>query len=148
MTHEERMALAIRFNKERAANRASGQIATRKMIKADELSPEEMGQLVDIYPEWKPGVTVAVGELLGHNDALYEVIQAHTTQADWAPDIVPALFKSFAPVGVIPEWKQPTGAHDAYQTGDKVTFQGGTYESLINANTWSPATYPAGWKAV
>lgn len=43
------------------------------------------------------------------------------------------------------EWVAPTGAHDAYNTGDRVTFEGSVYESLIDANTWSPSAYPAGW---
>jgi hypothetical protein len=47
-----------------------------------------------------------------------------------------------------PEWVQPTGAHDAYQTGDRVTFEGQVYESLIDANVWSPAVYPAGWQLI
>lgn len=47
-----------------------------------------------------------------------------------------------------PEWTQPLGAHDAYQTGDRVTFNGEVYESLINANVWSPAAYPAGWQKI
>ena len=45
-----------------------------------------------------------------------------------------------------PTWIQPTGAHDSYNEGDKVTFNGAAYQSLINANTWSPADYPAGWQ--
>lgn len=44
-------------------------------------------------------------------------------------------------------WVRPTGAHDAYQTGDRVTPEGQVYESLIDANTWSPTEYPAGWAA-
>lgn len=47
-----------------------------------------------------------------------------------------------------PEWTQPLGAHDAYKIGDRVTFNGKVYESVINANVWSPAVYPAGWKEV
>lgn len=47
-----------------------------------------------------------------------------------------------------PEWVQPTGAHDAYNTGDKVTFEGKHYVSLIDANVWSRAAYPTGWEAV
>lgn len=47
-----------------------------------------------------------------------------------------------------PEWVQPTGAHDAYQMGDRVTFEGASYESTIDANTWSPSVYPAGWTAL
>ena len=47
-----------------------------------------------------------------------------------------------------PEWKQPTGAHDAYQIGDIVSFNGQNYESVINANVWSPTAYPQGWKTI
>ena len=47
-----------------------------------------------------------------------------------------------------PEWVQPTGAHDAYNTGDKVTFNGRHYTSKIDGNTWSPEAYPDGWEAV
>lgn len=43
-------------------------------------------------------------------------------------------------------WVQPTGAHDAYVKGAKVTFEDSVYESLIDANTYSPTAYPAGWK--
>ena len=46
-----------------------------------------------------------------------------------------------------PEWHQPQGAQDAYMTGDKVTFEGKHYVSLIDNNTWSPAAYPQGWEA-
>lgn len=45
-----------------------------------------------------------------------------------------------------PEWVQPSGAHDAYKVGDKVTFAGSRYVSLINGNVWSPAARPAGWR--
>ena len=46
------------------------------------------------------------------------------------------------------EWVQPTGAHDAYQKGDKVLYNGTVYESLIDGNVWAPDVYPAGWNAV
>lgn len=45
-----------------------------------------------------------------------------------------------------PEWAQPTGAHDSYQTGDKVTYNGQRYVSLIDGNVWSPEAYPDGWE--
>ncbi len=47
-----------------------------------------------------------------------------------------------------PEWVQPTGAHDAYNTGDKVTYNGKHYTSLLDGNVWSPDAYPAGWQLV
>jgi hypothetical protein len=48
----------------------------------------------------------------------------------------------------VPEWVAPTGSHDAYMIADKVTFEGAVYESVIDANTWSPIDYPAGWELV
>ena len=47
-----------------------------------------------------------------------------------------------------PEWVQPTGAHDAYNTGDKVTYNGKHYQSTMDGNVWSPDSYPQGWKEV
>ena len=148
MTHEERLQKAILFNQERVSNRKAGQIATRNMIKSNELSDEEMAVLVGIYPRWEVGVDYKIGDLVAFHGALYEVIQAHTSQADWKPDTAESLFKSHAPAGVIPEWEQPTGEHDAYNTGDRVTFEGKVYESTIDANTWSPTDYPQGWKEI
>ena len=47
-----------------------------------------------------------------------------------------------------PEWKQPTGGHDAYKVGDRVSYKGKVYESTINGNVWAPDAYPQGWKVV
>ena len=52
------------------------------------------------------------------------------------------------PIPDAPEYKQPTGAHDAYQAGDRVTFHGRVYEAVINAVVWSPLAYPQAWKEV
>ena len=52
------------------------------------------------------------------------------------------------PIPDAPEYRQPTGAHDAYQAGDRVTFQGRVYEAVINAVVWSPLAYPQAWKEV
>ena len=53
-----------------------------------------------------------------------------------------------APIPDAPAYVQPTGAHDAYQAGDRVTFQGRVYEAVINAIVWSPLAYPQAWKEV
>ena len=45
-----------------------------------------------------------------------------------------------------PEFVQPTGAHDAYHVGDKVTFNGEHYVCKLASCDWSPAVYPDGWK--
>ena len=148
MTHEERLAKAIELNKAIVAGRKVGTIATADLIRQDAISIEDMKELVALYPDFEVGKAYAVGDLVEYNNELYEVIQAHTSQADWTPDVVPVLFKSKTVVAVILEWVQPTGAHDAYNLGDKVIFEGQTYESLINANVYSPTAYPQGWKLI
>ena len=45
-----------------------------------------------------------------------------------------------------PEYVQPTGAHDAYQVGDKITWNGKHYICIFANCVWSPADYPAGWQ--
>lgn len=44
------------------------------------------------------------------------------------------------------EYVQPTGAHDAYNVGDKVTYNGKHYVCVLAACVWTPDAYPAGWK--
>lgn len=48
-----------------------------------------------------------------------------------------------------PVWVQPTGAHDAYNTGDKMTYTDGKwYICQMDGCVWGPDAYPAGWKLV
>ena len=119
-----------------------------KLVRWDELTNEEMLDLIDDFKEYSVGSFYVVGDIFSLDNQLYQVLQAHTSQEDWMPDQTPALYKPIAPPTVIPEWTQPTGAHDAYSIGDKVIFKGVVYESLINGNTWSPTVYPRGWKTV
>ena len=107
--------------------------------------------LVALVKAWTVGEAVKVGELRSHEGIVYKAIQAHTTQDDWKPPDVPALWTVYNKTsegGEIDDWVQPTGAHDAYNTGDRVRFEGAIYESLIDGNVWSPADYPAGWKLI
>ena len=126
---------------------ASKKVA-RKYVLATEIPADELKDLIGLYDEWRPSLSVKVGERYKYAGKLYEVVQAHSTQADWAPDKVPALFAKVQPPNVIPEFVQPVGAHDAYAKGDKVTFQGKVYESKIDNNVWSPTAYPAGWTLI
>ena len=64
----------------------------------------------------------------------------------WEPGV--SGWREVAEEGATPEWVQPTGAHDAYQTGDTVTFEGQEYKSLIDGNTWSPTDHPQGWEKI
>lgn len=113
------------------------------------LSDDDALNGIELYPAWAPGSAYTRGDRLRYAGKLYKVNQAHTSQADWTPDITPALYTEVAPSGVIPVWRQPMGAQDAYNTGDKVHYpdaDGPVYESLIDANVYSPDAYPAGWR--
>ena len=76
----------------RAARRLfADQIAAK--VKAEELTDAEVADAADLFPDWVSGIAVSVGEVYRWDGTLVEVVQAHTTQADWTPDVVPALFK-------------------------------------------------------
>ena len=124
------------------------------MVRYADIPQVEKDKLISVYDAWKSGEVVSVGDIRRFEGVLYEVIQAHTTQADWIPTTTPALWKLFTPKTtetgeeIIPDFKQPAGAHDAYKLGDKVMFDGKIYESLIDNNSYSPSAYPQGWKLV
>lgn len=127
---------------------------TRKLVSKSEISADEYKEIISIYDDWQAGVAYSKGQVVKYKDELWEVIQNHSSQADWTPDSVPALFKTVtAPktndgVEIVPDFKQPTGGHDAYKKGDKVKFEGKVYESVIDNNAYSPTDYPQGWKVV
>lgn len=103
-----------------------------------------------LYGEWSgDGITYKTNDRLMYNDKFYKVLQDHTSQADWLPTTATSLYVEIADPSIeYPEFVQPTGAHDAYAKGDKVTFEGKKYVSLIDANVYSPSAYPSGWQLV
>ena len=187
------------------------------------LDDETAVTVPSLFTPWTVGEAVEVGDRRYYAPRLYKVVQAHTTQADWTPDVTPALWavvgdpseagtledpitaargmeyeyglyyfdpedgKTYLceregeePGGKIilqylpheligqyfsaaesgeteepaepdtgdtyPEWVQPTGGHDAYNTGDIVMYNGTAYRSLIDGNVWAPDAYPQGWE--
>lgn len=122
--------------------------ATRKLIRVDDLSEDELMDMIDLYESYKVGKSYKADDIFKYDGKLYKVIQEHTSQEDWVPSELPALYLSMMPENVIPEWVQPTGAHDAYNVGDKVLFDGKVYECIIDGNTWSPIDHPSSWKSV
>ena len=121
-----------------------GRVTAGRMITADELTEQEIKALTGLFKPWEIGESVAVGDFRRYKSELYVCVQAHTTQADWTPDVTPALWNIKSAPGVIPVWVQPTGAHNAYAIGDKVQWpEGGSiWESTIAANTTEPGTLP------
>jgi hypothetical protein len=118
------------------------------LVKLRGLATDEQAYEVPaLYPEWREGVAYEVGERVVYVDVLYKVLTAHTSQADWTPDVSPSLFAKVLIVdpNVIPEWVQPDSTNP-YMTGDKVTYDGKTWVSTVDNNVWAPGAY--GWQEV
>ena len=120
------------------------------IVKASEsLTDTEALQGVELFDEWKVDTAYTVQQRIRYEGKLYRCEQAHTSQANWTPDVTPALWTEVAEPGEIPVWKQPTGAQDAYMKGDKVyypTRDDDVWKSDIDYNTYAPAVY--GWTRI
>ena len=132
---------------------AAEQLRRAMQLYANTLPEEQALEVATIYPAWAAGRSYAVGDIVRHGEnsvgdpQLYKVVQTHTSQADWLPEATPALYDPFGlDEAGYPLWSQPTGAHDAYNAGDIVNYNGTLYKSLIDGNTWSPEAYPDGWE--
>lgn len=119
------------------------------------LSEERALEIASVYPAWEPMKSYVIGDIVSYgvnslgDPQLYKIVQAHTSQSDWAPSTTPSLYDAFGlDASGYPIWAQPSGAHDAYSKGDVVNYNGTIYESVIDGNVWSPDVYPAGWKTV
>lgn len=139
---------------DRIAARQHAQTAAARMTITpliEDATDTQAESLAALFDKFNPyGYKYAVGDIVTADGILYRCVQGHVTQDDWAPDVTPGLWTpARKTTGAQPdEWKQPAGAHDAYNTGDRVTFEGIVWESVIDANVWSPTAHPAGWKKV
>ena len=118
------------------------------------LSDEQALQVPLMFPKWQVGKAYVVGDRVLYLGVLYKVLQAHTSQQGWEPDIAPSLFAKNLIVKDengeqvdIPEFEQPDSTNP-YMIGDKVRFEGKVYQSLIDNNVWSPSDYPQGWEEI
>ena len=118
------------------------------------LTDEQALQVPLMFPKWQVGKAYVVGDRVLYLGVLYKVLQAHTSQVGWEPDIAPSLFAKNLIVKDengeqvdIPEWVQPDSTNP-YMIGDRVMFEGKVYQSLIDNNVWSPSDYPQGWEEV
>ena len=100
------------------------------------------------FQHWNQnGVYYSAGTLVQDKSKLYHVVQPHTSQSDWSPDRTPALFVEIS-VEEFPQWKQPTGAHDAYNKGDKVSDEGKHWISNKDGNVYKPGLVSGDWSEV
>lgn len=119
----------------------------------EDLSDEEALEIAALYSTWiskveeaeQKGSGVVAGERLWYNEKLWKVIQPHIPQRDWTPDTAVSLYVEVS-IEEWPEIPEIITAENAWMKGEKGTWKGQHYESLIDNNTWNPEAYPAGWK--
>ena len=113
------------------------------------LTDDDALEAVELFPLWEAGTAYTTGIRIRYDGKLYKVLQDHTSQADWTPDIAPSLYVEVTPPGEIPVWRQPMGSTDAYMTGDKVHYPtkgDPVYVSTMDNNVWAPDVL--GWELV
>lgn len=127
-------------------------VLTEKLLTADiaaeTLSETDAQAVTILFPKWEAGVAYPLGRVMQYNSHLYEVMQAHTSQADWAPDVAVGLFRRrYAPAGGIADWVEWDG-HNAslYQVGSEVMHKGSHWVSNTPDNHWEPGVF--GWDEV
>lgn len=142
-------------------NRKQASLELRKAIQLFlatmdvETQVDTMLEVATVFPKYAVGKVYKTKEVFSYGEngvgdpQLYQVLQDHTSSEEWTPDTTTSLYKA---IGVTedgyPEWVQPLGASDAYNTGDIVSYNGTLYKSTIDGNVWSPVDYPQGWEEV
>lgn len=119
-------------------------IAFVKMVEKGEIDEVTASEHADLFIEWNIGVTYRTGTLLQFNGLLYQVLQDHTSQEDWTPDVTPALYKV---LGIsesgIPYWSQPISSADTYMLNDETYHNDLVWVSDYDNNVWEPGVF--GW---
>lgn len=103
-----------------------------------------------LFPQWKSGMNYKVDERIRYNNVLYIVLQDHTSQEDWRPDVVGSLYARMLrswEQNIIPTWEQPESTN-GFMAGDKVYHNGLLYVSTADYNTWEPGIEGNPWELV
>ena len=130
----------------------SKQIRRALELFAETITDEStMMEVADMYPTYAVGKAYKTGDVFSYGvnkdgeTQLYQVLQPHTSAAEWKPGEAVSLYKA---IGITPQgypiWTQPLGATDAYQKGDIVQDEGELWISTIDNNVWKPGVY--GWE--
>lgn len=117
---------------------------------------KQAGANADGIPVWiqkYDGVGYMTGDKVCYPDSSGDVYESTVDYNVWAPDVygwqkatdASETGESGGDVGggEYPGWVQPTGAHDAYNIGDKVSYGGKKWVCTINGNVWAPDV--TGW---
>lgn len=121
-------------------------------IVALSFTDEQALEVPDLYPDYVVDHAYKQNDRFVYNGRLFKVNQDHTSAAQWVPGETgtESLYTCLEMAGDgYLVWTQPTGAHNAYNTGDIVhypTADDPLYKSTIDGNVWAPDAYPQGWE--
>ena len=101
-----------------------------------------------LFPTWTENWVGKAGTILMDEGRLYKSIHTITNVAqNTKPSTTPSMWTAISdPTVEYPEWVPPIGAHDTYNSGDKVSYEGKNYISTVDGNVWQPNVY--GWEVV
>ena len=126
------------------------QLRAALMDFAQSVDDEKACKYPSLFEAWRAGTAYAIGDRREYADKLWRCLQAHTSQDGWEPEKVPALWVEVAAPGEYREIKANMLSTEAFAKGE-IGWYGSRdrlYKSLIDANVYTPDSYPAGWEAV
>ncbi len=137
------------MNKRQAAE----QLRRALQMFVETLTDERCMEIACVLPAYQVGKAYAIGDRFTYGEngvgdpQIYKVVQPHTSAEEWKPSETASLY---TPIGIAPsgydEWSQPTGAHDAYNTGDIVDYNGTLYISTVDGNVYAPGVVAGQWE--
>lgn len=135
---------------------AAEQLRRALQVFASTLSEDQALEIASVYPAWTAQAYYKTGDVISHgtnpvgDPQLYKVAQDHMSQDIFPPgEGTESLYTAFGlDESGYPVWAQPSGAHDAYNTGDVVNYKGTLYRSKIDGNVWAPDVHLSAWEEV
>ena len=118
----------------------------KTMYAMGEFTEDEMEQLIEqAQANAKPDDSYApLADRVKAIEEWEKTIEERLTKLESSSSTNPGALEE--PADEWPEYKQPTGAHDAYHVGDKITYNGKHYTCVLDGCVWTPDTYPQGWR--
>jgi hypothetical protein len=138
------------LEKDEVYSHDGGAVMVRQSHYRTEHDPADVPALFVVYRadaeglDWIAGEPVEVGYVRVYDGVTYRCIQAHVTQADWTPPVVPALWAVYSTEPPTDEWAPGV----SYTIGDIVTYSGAEYEcrqSHTSQVGWEPPNVLALW---
>lgn len=121
-------------------------LVVKALAQTNVIAPEDALEIKELFDPWAVGLAVTAGAYYRYGDALYRVVRAHTTRANWTPDNALSQFTRIAPPDKIPAWSA-----GSWGLGVVVRHNATTWKSMVPNNVrepGAPGVYDNIWKEV